>query len=390
VTDVLVAAGGAAWEAEALHEIEGSAELRLVRRCVDVADLLAAGQTGVAPLALVAVGLPGLDADVVHTLGACGVRVVAVEADQKRCVALGITASVARGSLASAAVGEPPSVRVPDAPQGRLVTVWGTGGAPGRSSVSLSLAAAWSAAGRDTVLVDADTDGGSIGQMLAVLDDVSGIMAAARAANNGQAQQVGEHLLTIEPRLRLLTGLPRGDMWPHVRLGALEQLLRELRNTAEVVVVDVAAGLDSADTSSRRQVTRHLVEQADEVLVLGRADPVGLARLVRALHELEEHVPGIVPRVVVTMVRPSIGWGAHDIETTVMRLSGVAPTALVPFDQSTLDHALVAGRLPRDVARQSPFAAAVQGLAEELLPTPVGARVGRRARARSGGTFLTR
>lgn len=383
----MVAAGGAAWEADVLREIETSDELRLVRRCVDVADLLAVAQTRVAPLAFVAVGLPGLDVDAVHTLGACGVNVVAIEPDDVRRSALGITASATRGSLAAAAAPPPAAAPVASGPTGRLVTVWGPTGAPGRSSVALSLAAAWAAAGHDTVLVDADTDGGSLAQMLAVLDDVSGFMAAARAANNGQAEQVGDHLLGLGPGLRLLTGLPRADMWPHVRLGALEQLVRALRGAGELVVADVAGGLDVVDASSRRQVTRHLLEQSDDVLVLGRADPVGLARLVRSLHELEEELPGRAPQVVVTMVRPSIGWGARDIEATITRLAGVTPMALVPFDQATLDHALVAGRLPRDVARQSPFVASVDTIAERLVPAPAGARVARRVRGRAGGRF---
>jgi len=386
VTDVLVAAGGAAWEADVLREIEQSAQLRLVRRCVDVADLLAAAQTRVAPLAFVAVGLPGLDVDAVHTLRAHGVHVVAIEPDDVRRSALGITTSAKRGSLAAVAA-SPAAAPVAHEPTGRLVTVWGPTGSPGRSSVALSLAGAWAAAGHDTVLVDADTDGGSLAQMLAVLDDVSGFMASARAANNGQAEQVGDHLIGLGPRLRLLTGLPRADMWPHVRLGALEQLVRALKGAGDLVVADVAAGLDAVDASSRRQVTRHLLEQSDDVLVLGRADPVGLARLVRSLHELEEQLPGRAPHVVVTMVRPSIGWGAQDIEATVTRLAGVAPMSLVPFDQTTLDHALVAGRLPREVARQSPFVTAVDTIAERLLPTPARARAARRTRARVGGRF---
>ena len=37
-------------------------------------------------------------------------------------------------------------------------------------------------------------------------------------------------------------------------------------------------------------MTRHVLAAADAVLVVGRADPVGLSRLVRALHDLADLV----------------------------------------------------------------------------------------------------
>ena len=109
----------------------------------------------------------------------------------------------------------------------RTIAVWGpsgsartehAGGVPWRRR---SPTAAY-----DTVLVDADTYGGSIAQMLAMLDEVSGLMAACRAANQGRADEVADHLLDVEPRLRLLSGIARADMWPQVRPGALELVLQ--------------------------------------------------------------------------------------------------------------------------------------------------------------------
>jgi hypothetical protein len=67
---VLVAAAGERWETEALELLgTGGGGLVVHRRCVDLPDLLAAARTGTAALALVAAGLPGLDADAVSELG---------------------------------------------------------------------------------------------------------------------------------------------------------------------------------------------------------------------------------------------------------------------------------------------------------------------------------
>jgi MinD-like ATPase involved in chromosome partitioning or flagellar assembly len=373
--DVVLAAAGAGWEAAAIGEIESSRSLRLVRRCVDVADLLTVAQTDVASAALVSTELPGLDADTVYRLERAGVRVAAIESEEERCVGLGIERRLSLGGLESIALDLPATA--PDLGQsdtGRVVAVWGPAGAPGRSTVALGIAAAAAAKGVDTVLVDADTYGGSLAQMLAVLDDVSGLMAACRAANNGRPAEVVDHLLAIDPGLRLLTGLPRADMWPQVRAGALDLVLRHLRGTAELVVVDCGFAVEPGSGpggASRNQSTLQALEQADEVVVVGRADPVGLARLVRALHDVRELLKGAAPSVVVNMMRPSLGWQEREVESTLRRLTGMAPAIFLPFDQAGLDLALMSGRTARQVAPASPFVARIELLAAAVAPRGV-------------------
>ncbi|MCW2829827.1 MAG: hypothetical protein JWP31_519 [Aeromicrobium sp.] len=368
--DVVIAAGGASWEAAAIREIESSGTLRLARRCVDVADLLAVAHADVAPVALVTTELPGLDVDVVHRLGRSGVRVAAIESDPSRCDALGITHVVRLGDLESVARDVPPSAEPARIDRAPVVAVWGPAGAPGRSTVALGLASAAAASGVDTVLVDADSYGGSQGQLLSVLDDVSGLVAACRAANQGRADEVVEHLTDIDPHLRLLTGLPRADMWPQVRAGAFDLVMGQLRERSALVVVDCGFSLEAGagpGTGARNQSTLQVLAQADHVMVVGRPDPVGLARLVRGLHDLAEAVPECEPTVVVNMMRSTLGWGERDIRATLTRLTGRSPAAYLPFDQAGLDLAAVSGRSPRQAAPSSPFVARVEALTADLL-----------------------
>lgn len=368
--DVVIAAGGAPWEADAVREIESSAELRLVRRCVDVADLLAVAQTDQAAAALVSTDLAGLDADAVYRIGRSGVRVAAIEADEDRCQALGIVRSVRLGALAGIAADVVKRATELSPDLAPVVAVWGPNGAPGRSTVALGIAAATAAKGVDTILVDADTYGGSLGQMLSVLDDVSGLMAACRAANNGRHSSVVDHLLAVDPGMRLLTGLPRADMWPQVRAGALELVLRALRSSAELVVVDCGFALESGGSQggpSRNQSTLQVLEQSDTVIAVGRADPVGLARLVRGLHELSQVTPGRTPVVAINMMRASLGWQERDVTATLRRLTGIEPRSFLPFDQPGLDLALLSGRAPRLASPASPFVARLEVLASDLV-----------------------
>jgi cellulose biosynthesis protein BcsQ len=371
VTDVVVAAGGAAWESEVLHEIEGSTSLRLVRRCVDVAELLAVAPDA-AGAAFVATDLSGLDADAVFRLERAGVRVIGLGDDERRR-ALGIIVRGEPGALEQA-VADGGSPARSEASDGRgaakTIVVWGSSGAPGRSTIAASLAASLAHRGSDTVLVDADTYGGSTAQMLAILDDVSGLMAACRAANQGRVEEVSDHLLDIEPRLRLLSGIPRADMWPQVRPGALELVLRRLQTDADVLVVDCAPSLEPGEGvhgAGRNQVTRHVLSAADAVLVVGRADPVGLSRLVRALHDLSDLVD-VEPVVAVNGMRPSLGWSEREVASTLNRLTGIEQVTFVPADVAALDLAMMRGQLPREVAPSSPFVAAVDDVAASLSP----------------------
>ena len=372
VSSVVVAAGGAAWESGVLREIETSRSMHLLRRCVDVAELLAVAPSAAAGAAFVATELPGLDADAVFRLERAGVRVIGLGDDERRR-ALGIAVRGEPGALerAVADAGSPQEPEVADhLNDARTIAVWGSSGAPGRSTVASSLAASFAHRDHDTVLVDADTYGGSIGQMLAMLDEVSGLMAACRAANQGRADEVTDHLLDVEPRLRLLSGIPRADMWPQVRPGALELVLQRLRAEADVVVADCAFSLEPADGSAgagRNQVTRHVLSTADVVLVVGRADPVGLSRLVRAVHDLSD-VVDVEPVLAVNLMRPSLGWSERDVASTLTRLTGIEPVTFIPADVAAIDLAVMRGQLPRVVAPSSAFISAVDDLAASLAP----------------------
>src|SRR4029450_7986453 len=80
---VLLAVTGAPWEADVVRRTERAPNVRVVRRCVDVPDLLAAATTGQARAVLLADELPRLTADAVAMLHGRGIAVLAlVDADE--------------------------------------------------------------------------------------------------------------------------------------------------------------------------------------------------------------------------------------------------------------------------------------------------------------------
>jgi Flp pilus assembly CpaE family ATPase len=227
-----------------------------------------------------------------------------------------------------------------------------------------------------TSLVDADVYGGSIAAKLGMLDESSGLLAAARAANTGSltAEVLARHAREVAPHLRVLSGLPRADRWTEVKAVLLRNVLAVSRSLSAFTVVDCGFSLEldeeiSYDTTAPRRngATVEALENADTVLVVGTADPVGLARLIRGLHELSTVVPAVTPLVVVNRVRSSLGWSDDDIVSTVEKATGVRVARLLPDDPAACDRALVHGRSLAECAPDARLTRALGALATDVV-----------------------
>jgi MinD-like ATPase involved in chromosome partitioning or flagellar assembly len=394
VVVVLVVAAGAAWESPALALLGERSGIVVLKRCVDVDDLLAAASAGQAHVAVLGVDAPGLDQAAVEHLRSYAVRPVAIvpggaalDAAALRATRIGIRSMVAEDELESlpdaVAAGEEPAdtvVRpldtddVPSPPAaGRVVAVWGPGGAPGRTTVATALAAELARRGLRTMLVDADPYGGAVAQQLGILDEVSGLLSAARVTASGMlAERFGSVQRTVGPHLTVVTGLPRADRWTEIRSGVVEHLLEVAREQGQVVVdtgfsLEQDAATDVGSRPGRNQMTLGALEVADEVVVVGAADPVGLSRLARGLVELRDLTAGAPVRVVVNRMRPTLGWSEKDIAGMVKGFTRLTGLHFLPEDRPTVDKALVAGRTVVETG-DSPLRVAVAAVADELAP----------------------
>ncbi len=358
---VLLAAGGGAWEAAALRLLSGGHTL-VLKRCVDLADLLATAATGQAEVAVLAGDLPGLDADAVMRLLRDDVRCVAVGGDIDDLTRIGVLDVVPEDGLhlledvvGSAGTRElvtdpAPSISlsVEGATPGRVIAVHGPTGAPGRTTLAIGLAAEHAHRGHPTVLVDADPYGGAVAQHLGVLDEVSGLLAAARLVNAGalDAAAFARCRRVVVDGFEVLTGLPRPDRWVEARPGVLDAVLERAHEIGDVVV-DTGFSLepdsDLGRAVSRNQLTLDAVDAADHVVVVGSAEPTGLARLARTLVELRDSTSAPVT-VVVNRMRDSLGWSRRDITGMVEGYIRAAAVHFLPEDRPATDKALVAGK----------------------------------------------
>ncbi len=411
---VLTAVSDAVWEARLVAALErGDLGVCVVRRCVDVADLLATAATGQARAVLLSADLRRLDRDALTRLAVAGVAVVGLvppgdESAERRLRQLGVLhvlPSVASPQAISSAVVEavvaltptpgdlsgladprsalptpPAELPVPELVPGtgRVVAVWGPTGAPGRTTVAVGLASELAELGWPTLLLDADVYGGVVAQVLGLLDESPGLAAACRLANNGALDVPALTGLArqLTPALRVLSGIGRADRWPELRPATLEVVLSLATSLAAVTVVDLGFCLEqdeelSYDTLAPRRngATLAVLEQADTVLAIGTADPVGLQRLVRGLAELKDAVPGVQPTVVVNRLRSTSvpGDPEGEVRSALARYAGVEEVWFVAQDTAGVDAAVAAGKTLVEAAPGSPTRRGLQALAASLI-----------------------
>jgi MinD-like ATPase involved in chromosome partitioning or flagellar assembly len=426
---IVTAAGGADWEA-ALVTAFGTAghQLRIVRRCVDVVELLAVASAGQCRVALVDADLRRWDADAVDRLLAVDVVAVGVvrrgdSAAEDRLRAMGVGHIVAAdadpgvvASVVTVAAQRPPAG--PAAPTGRMfgdpsvsaaippgeappatldelpshgsvIAVWGPTGAPGRTTVAVNLADELSRLGSATLLVDADVYGGTISAALGLLDESPGLAAACRQAGNTRIDAVGLAALSwqLGPRLRVLTGIPMAQRWTELRPAGIAAVLGAGRALADYTVVDCGFGVESDEELSfdtlaprRNGATLAILDAADVVVVVGAADPIGMQRLVRGLTELRDAQVTTALWIVLNKVRRGVvpGNPAAELTAALERFAGRSPAALLPFDQDSVDAALAAGHLLSEARPSSPLRRSIAELAAALAGVPVATGARRR------------
>ena len=321
---VILSAGGAAWELPLLRGLQRpELGVRVVRRCID-------HFTTRAPLHFA--------------------EVVAVGADTDRAEALGVVGAPAEtdaAALAHVLAGLGPTVTVRDAVDeepaaGRLVVVWGTAGAPGRTTVAVG-----------------DAWGASIAQLLELAESPS-VAQAARLATHGWPTPLADCLQAGPDGLEVLVGLPRAELWPEVGPEAWRAVLAAAVAQFDTVVVDVAAPIEEDEELvtdhipfRRNLMTTTALDCADLALLVTGADPIGLRRGVIAHRQLTERAAPRATEVAVVLNRmPRSGRQAQDCSRAVESWVGAPPAALLPIEP-TFTRVVWEGRPMHAVAPRS-------------------------------------
>ena len=274
--------------------------------------------------------------------------------------------------------------RADDEPDGRIVLVWGPHGAPGRSTVSASLAHGLAACG-GAILVDADVEAPSLVQLLGMPEDSSALAGAARLATHGRldAESFRRVLAPVGDELFLLGGLGRSGRWRELPPASMTEVWAQCRRAVAWTVVDVAGGPADDDVDDftlepgRGAVTADLVSHADVILVVGGADPVGVRRLLQLLDEMGASMnPAGRVEVVINRVRASAAGPSPQqaLREALARFGGLEDIVLLPDDAATADACLLQGCTVLEQAPASALGKALSSLVDRIDPQVAAAR----------------
>ncbi len=241
---------------------------------------------------------------------------------------------------------------------GRMICVWGSAGAPGRSVIARDLAAEWQ--GR-ALLVDADTRHPCQAQLLGVGQESSALIALARRINTGRTDTQAGNLLEETHGFRLLAGMNTGSRWREIPGAVADAMWPLLRCEASIVVVDCAAEAEHEDSVLERDaLTLSAVGAADKVVVVGRGGPVGVRRLLTQL-EIAGALGVVVGKIVITRAptqdRPAV--------QRILEQRGFTDVTFVRADKAYVE-AEYRGTTLREVAPRSGARADMRRLAAEL------------------------
>ena len=380
--------------------------LRVQRRCVDAADLLAAAAADPGAHVVLSAGLPRLSPDALGRLSAsAGRRVVGLAPDDAaaaRLMTLGVASVVQVGPTPAAtliglrrmlaapddaaAAGVWPTGTWPqDDPRrvsgeraesvlpgraGTVIGVWGPMGAPGRTTVAIGLAESLGDAGYRVCLVDADTYAPSVAMALGIVDESSGLVVACRHADHGSLTPTT--LVGLSRRVRgewhLLSGLSGPERWADLRAGALDRVWAGCREAFDVTVIDLGFCLEDDDGAAawsrqRNSAALTALAAADHAVAVADASAAGAARIASAWPSISARLPAGATTIVRNRSRSA---GRSWVEA--VRASGIpAPIHDLPNDPRSLSACWERGRSLGEGARRSGIRRSLGELAGRIV-----------------------
>lgn len=246
-------------------------------------------------------------------------------------------------------------------PRGLVIAVYGTSGAPGRSAVAIHTAAEL-ASGARVIVLDADLCAPSVAHSLGLNVDGSSLSALARMQARGALTlaHIDEALYPGPAGMSIITGLSSPHRWREASPSALASIVDVCRKGWDYIIVDVhAASFDPVDEFHRSLPHRdtaltEVLRQADGILVVGRADAVGLHRFTQAWEWLESIDTQALKIVAINMAQEE-RTGRHPQQAIAEALRSTIPgqtISVIPFDERVLT-ALLRGTTVRGSYKRS-------------------------------------
>lgn len=365
-------------------QLQARRDVKLVLRCVDRVELLAAIRGGELD-ALVSVGrAPWFDREAAVEASNAAIRVVALTDDHRedeRLSAFGAVVLMPDAALTEVIeTCRTSQIAVPTAAlngqpagsRGGVIGVWGPKGAPGRTSIAIEIGVQLGLDQGHALLVDADTYGGDILQLVGITEELPTIVWASRMAAKDEltAGTLFTHLRRVGERGPVvLPGLPRSELWPELSEYGWGQLLQVARALFKHTVVDVGFCLESNATpypgpsEGRNRIGRITIREADHVVAVCRADPVGIKHFLWSFDDLRALIDVDRVLIVANRVAPH---SEREVGDVLRRHLGKRPVAYVPNRPTEFGRSVFSGIPLGESGTSSDVSAAMRAVSAAL------------------------
>ena len=286
---------------------------------------------------------------------------------------------------------EAPSRYQPGHRLGKLVTVWGTHGAPGRSTIAFNLAALAAQQGQQVCLIDADTYAPSLDALMALEDTGSGLAILCSDADRAQLDEkkagaIMERVPLKNGTFDFLSGITSSSRWPEVRARAFSEVLEWLKHRYDLVICDVAAPIEvdeeltfDGPAPRRNAATLTALACADRVIVLGEADVIGLPRLINLAREVQSRPDLFAPETDVQYWlnrsrREAAGFNPEaKMRDNWARYLQVPLTGVIPYERKVMDRLRRNGEALLEVAPRHAVVQSLEAMLEGMYAVRPGA-----------------
>jgi hypothetical protein len=237
--------------------------------------------------------------------------------------------------------------------RGRVVLVGGPP-ATGRTEIALQLASTLGAP-----VVDADDVSPSVAARLQLPVEPN-LRTAIDAVEHGHGELTDALITVARTPLTVCPGLPNPSGWSQVRPGEVVRVVDQIAREMPFVVVDSAAPLEDLVMTPRGRngVARALMTEADVIVGVCLANPVGLARFLSWSVEVR-YLAATTPLLVVVNRATSSRFERGELYDELTRSLHAVDVVFASEDRRVHD-AMWDGRMPRN----GPFTRAVDRVAE--------------------------
>ena len=274
---------------------------------------------------------------------------------------------------------------------GKIVTVWGTHGAPGRSTIAFNLAALAAQQGQQVCLIDADTYAPSLDALMALEDTGSGLAILCSDADRAQldkkkAGAIMERVPLKNGTFDFLSGITSSSRWPEVRARAFSEVLEWLKHRYDLVICDVAAPIEvdeeltfDGPAPRRNAATLTALACADRVITLGEADVIGLPRLINLAREVQSRPDLFAPETDVQYWlnrsrREAAGFNPEaKMRDNWARYLQVPLTGVIPYERKVMDRLRRNGEALLEVAPRHAVVQSLEAMLEGMYAVRPGA-----------------